>query len=138
MNQSVTGLTLSDAQTLCDRLDRIKGIPPEGLEGIGGPGRTFHVSAPVAMADGTYSVPLPDKVLTGKLGDLLGPRKTEAVAALTQDQTDALGQTKGKVLPSKDLDDVLAKLETRRAILPEERKTEAVLEAPIEVKEIKR
>lgn len=133
MSQSATGLTLVEAQTLCNRLDKIKGIPPEGLPGIGGPGRTLHVSSPVPMADGTYSVPLPDKVLTGLLGDLLGPRKTEAVAALTQDHIDEQGRTVSiKVLPSKDLDDVLAKLKARRAILPEERKAEAVLEAPLE------
>lgn len=80
---SVTGLTLKEAQDFCARLDRVQGIPPEGLPGIGGPGRTMHVSAPILMADGTYSVPVPDKVLTGPLEALLGALKAEASFSVT-------------------------------------------------------
>lgn len=117
----VTGLLLADARQLCNRLDKILGIPAEGLPGIGGPGRTETWAKPIPMADGTYAVPVPRKgLLKDALEELQGARKAAKVSDLTDDQTDLTGAVRVKVIGKLALDEVLAQIDTARKVQPEE------------------
>jgi len=119
----VTNLTLADAKQLCNRLDKCLGIPPEGLEGIGGPGRTMRWAEPIPLADGTYAVPVPKKGRLKDLLDALRDRKSES--ALTDDRTDSLsGQVTPKVISKANLKEVIDLVATARKLDPSELKTD--------------
>ena len=64
------------------------GIPPEGLPGIGGDGRTMTWAKPVQLEDGTYGVPVPEKGLLKDFLDRLRENPKSVEDALTKDRKD--------------------------------------------------
>jgi len=79
---------LVSAQAVCDKIDKMLGIPPEGLPGIGGDGRTMTWAKPVQLEDGTYGVPVPEKGLLKGLVDRLREDSKGVEDALTKDVKD--------------------------------------------------
>lgn len=79
---------LVSAQDVCDKIDKMLGIPPEGLPGIGGDGRTMTWAKPVQLEDGTYGVPVPEKGLLKGLVDRLREDSKGVEDALTKDVKD--------------------------------------------------
>lgn len=117
--------TRVEAQALCDKLAQLLGIPdPERYPG------TQRWAEPQELADGTWAVPVPRK---GALAELLGQLDADPTGkALTADQVDIGGKvTKPKRVTPKELDDVLAKLATKRKIRADEIKAVAI-EATLE------
>ena len=79
---------LASAQAVCDQIDKMLGIPPEGLPGIGGDGRTMTWAKPVQLEDGTYGVPVPEKGLLKGLVERLRENPKSVEDALTKDVKD--------------------------------------------------
>lgn len=112
--------TRAEAQTLCDQLAKILGIPDPARY----PG-TERWAEPQELADGTFAVPVPRK---GALAELLAGLDADPTGkVLTADQVDKDGKvTKPKRVTAKELGDAKAALASARDVLPEERKTAAV------------
>lgn len=118
------------AQTLCDQLARLLGIPdPERYPG------TERWAEPQELADGTFAVAVPRK---GALAELLGALDADPSGkALVADQVDIGGKVvRAKRVSAKELGDTKAALASAREVLPEERKTVAVAIEAEAVKEI--
>lgn len=112
--------TKADAQTLCDQLAKLLGIPdPERYPG------TARWAEPQELADGTWAVPVPRK---GALAELLATLDADPTGkALTADQVDKDGKvTRPKRVTAKELGDAKAALSAAREVRPDERKAEAV------------
>lgn len=127
--------TKADAQALCDKLDKLLGIPdPDRYPG------TERWAEPQELADGTFAVAVPRK---GALAELLGQLDADPTGkALTADQVDTGGKVvRPKRVSPKELGDAKAALLTAREVRADERKVVAAeikaekLEAE-EVKEI--
>lgn len=108
------------AQTLCDDLAKLLGIPDPARY----PG-TERWAEPVPLADGTFAVAVPRK---GALAELLATLDADPTGkALTADQVDKDGKVvKAKRVTAKELGDAKAALAAAREVRPDERKAEPV------------
>ena len=112
--------TRAEAQTLCDQLAKILGIPDPARY----PG-TERWAEPQELADGTFAVPVPRK---GALAELLaGLDADPSGKALVADQVDLGGKVvRAKRVTAKELGDAKAALSAAREVRPDERKVVAV------------